>query len=304
VLYNRFLLVRFKNVSEVIGGRQTYSGFTVYTQPTIEFDCTHTKKSSPNEATLRLFNVAPATQHKLFTAGAKVEIEAGYWPQDEGAEQNFGVIFKGQIREVRTYIDNGTDTVSELKLGDGDDAARVSRGRAKFPKGTSHKIIVDSLVTKLPDVVVGKIEVPNYIEPRPFMCDKGAWRSLEDIAHQHNLNWGVQDGVVNMTAADKPLVDSGIILSPRSGVIDAPEFTHEGVEIKTLLLHYLRPGYTFILRNDDVQRLRAPEKYCIEEIRFSGSNNGDDFGCSITSKLVGNDGKIKPSRNRNKNRAV
>lgn len=301
MLFNRFVLVRFIEAQVVIGGRQEYDGQQVNIPPTIEINCKHTRESEPNEATIKLYNVSAETQKRLFVEGKTVEIEAGYWPQN-GARDT-AVIFKGQIRKVSTKIQNDVDVVSELSFGDGDDA-QARRTRGNFARGTSHADLVRYVVDSMAGdgIVAGRIFVPSYVEPRALTVDKPAWRILEDIRHQHDLQWWIQDGVLNMTPADTPLKRDALILTPDSGVLGVPEFTDDGVEIKTLMLPYLRPGWTFKLQNSKVPQ-RATEEYCIEEIEFSGDNRGGDFGASIKAKLVvPTTGKIKRSRNRGRRR--
>lgn len=301
MLYNRFLAVRFKGPKVVIGDRQVVNGQHVIIPPTIEFEIDHTKESTPNEAKIRFFNVHPDTQRKLFVEGQTIEVEAGYWPQD--GERNTGIIFKGQIRKVESHVDNGVDVISELSFGDSDDAANTRRAKKAFPRGTTHGDLVRYLGSEMAKdgVEIGEVEVPDYVEPRAIVIDGPVWRAMEDITHQHDLQWSIQDGTLNVIAADKPLRDKPVILSPLHGVLEAPKFTSSGVEIKTLMIHYLRPGHTFILRNDQVQN-RAPEKYCIDEISFTGSNVGDDFGCEIKASVVTRAGKVKRSRDRQRKR--
>lgn len=301
MLFNRFVAVHFKKAGMVIGGRQTLVGTHLEIPPTIEFDCEHTNEPTPNEASIRLINVAPETQKKLFVEGAKVEVEAGYWPQDGRRET--GIIFKGQIREVKTTVEDGIDVVSELLFGDGDDAARVRKTRKNMPKGTTHAEVVDAVLTDMEKdgITRGLITVPDYVEPRPLTIDRPSWRELEDICHQHDLLWSIQDGKLNIYPADKPLKDDAVVLTADTGLLDAPEFTHEGVELRTMLLHYLRPGYTFVLAGSG-DKSRAPGKYRIERISFGGSNVGDTFGCSITARPIGSNGKVKRSRDRTKAR--
>lgn len=302
MLYNRFLAVRFKDAGMVIGGRQTYNDGQVSIPPTIEFDCSHTNQSSPNEATIKLYNVSPETQRRLFIEGKRVEVEAGYWPQD--GERITDIIFKGKIREVRGRVENGTDAVSELIFGDGDDA-KSRKGRKQFARGTTHGDLVRYVGSEMAKdgIEYGQVEIPHYVEPRAITLDKPVWRFLDDICHQHDLAWSIQDGTLNIIAADKPLRDTPVVLTPLTGVIDAPEFTTDGVDLKIMMLPYLRPGYTFILRNDQVTN-RAPEKYRIEEINFSGSNVGDDFGAEIKAKVVQPNGRVKKKRDRGRRRAA
>lgn len=297
MLFNRFLLVRFKDAKKVIGGRQEFLNGQTSVPTTITFDCSHTNESTPNDAVIQILNMSSAVQRELFQEGKRVEIEAGYWPQN--GTRDTGIIFKGQIRSVRTYVDNGVDVVSELKFGDSDDAANVRRLRKVMPAGTTHGEIVAAAVAAMEadGVTAGDLRVPQYVEARPVTIDRPAWREIEDICHQHDLIWSIQDGVLNVYPADKPLRDKALILTPHSGVLDAPEFTHDGVELKTMLLHFLRPGDTFKLSNPYVTT-RAPEKYRVEEINFAGSNQGSDFGATIKAKVMDTSGKVKRSRDR------
>lgn len=303
MLFNRFLAVRFKTAGLVIGGCQLYDSGRLHIPPTIEIDCKHTTSSEPNEATVKIYNVAPETQKRLFVEGHKVELEAGYWPQD-GARST-GIVFKGQIREVKTTVENLVDVVSELTLGDHDDAARVRRTKKKHPKGTTHKKIVDDIAADMAadGVTVGSIEVPAYVVPRPVTIERSSWRELDDICVQHDLQWSVQDGVLSVYPSDKPLHDSPVVLRPDTGVLDVPEFTHDGVNLKTMMLPFLRPGHTFVLENPFV-KARTREKYKVEEIQFTGSLVGEEFGANITAKVIGADGKVKRSRDRQAGRKV
>lgn len=299
MLFNRFLTVNFLDAGKVIGGRQEFVNGHITIPPTIDIDCEHSNESTPNEATIRILNAHPDTQKALFQEGKRVEVEAGYWPQD--GERYTAVIFKGKIRSVRTYFDGNVDVVSELEFGDGDDAARVRKSRRTYPSRTSQKKIVDDVVSDMvPDGVTrGIIDVLDYIEPRAITIDRPSWRVLDDIAHQHGLMWSIQDGVLNMTPADLPLKTQTIILSPQHGLLDAPTVTDDGIEIRTLMLPYLRPGMTFELRNA-FKNNRAPEKYRIENVSFMGSNVGDTFGAEIKAKLILPNGKVKQKRARNR----
>jgi hypothetical protein len=150
-------------------------------------------------------------------------------------------------------------------------------------------------------ITLGTVIVPDYVESRPVTIDRPSWRVLEDISHQHDLIWMIQDGTLNIYPADKPLRDKPLVLTESTGVLDAPEFTHDGVSLRTMMLHFLRPGYTFILQNKQVTS-RAPEKYRVEEINFTGSSVGDDFGATIEAKVITANGKVKRSRDRGKGR--
>lgn len=300
MLFNRFVVVRFVKAGFVIGGKQFFDKGQLSIPVSIEFECKHTTESTANEATIKIYNAAPETQKKLFVEGALIELEAGYWP--DNGPRDTGIIYKGQIRTVTTQVEDGIEVVSTINCGDGDDAISKRRTRRKHAKGTTHKDVVTALVGDMAEdgIKVGKIEVPDFAEPRARTIDRPTARELTDIAVQHDLQWSIQDGTLNMYPSDQPLRDKPLVLGPESGVIDTPEFTHEGVNVRTLMIPSLRPGHTIVLENRFVKS-RASETLKIEEITFRGGNVGDDFGAEIVTKFV-TKGSGKPKVKRARDR--
>ena len=284
ILYNRFVEVRFLDRNRVVGGRMFYDGNAIVHPNSIEFYVNHSSESSPNSAEISILNLSSDTQRQILIEGDRVELEAGYWPQD-GARTT-GVIFRGQIRSVLTKKSDQTNTRVKILLGDGDYVYAHSRIRHVFQNPT-HKQIVESIASQFESegLKIGKIDVPDFTETRPRTVDRLGRRELDDIAYQHDLQWYIQDGEFNMYPRDEPLKDSAYYLSPDSGVVGSPEFTEVGVNVRTLMIPDLRPGFTFLLKNDKLNR-RVSEECKIDRITFRGNNYAGQFGCEITSRFI------------------
>ena len=294
VLFNRYCVVRFLTQGKEIGGRtELVNGELIY-PPTIKFDITHTSEGDPNEAKIEVVNLSPRSQRDLLVEGDRIEIEAGYWPQD-GTKYS-GPIYAGQIRSAITNS-RGVDTITKIECGDGDDAFSKSRLRENVG-ATTHANIVERLFQKLQEegITRGTINIPDFTEIRPRTIDRLVRRELDDIAYQHDLTWHITDGKFNMYPRDNALDNTNNLITPDTGLISSPEFTDKGVRFTTLIIPDLRPGLTVQLdksSDNKVFQRRITETVKIEEIKFSGSTNNDFFGCDIEGKFMEGDQVVR-----------
>jgi hypothetical protein len=285
-----------------IGGRAELINNRVLLPPSISIDVRLSNSSDPNDAKVTIYNLSPETQRVLLKEGAAIEIYAGYWPGN--GPRQYALIFAGQIRKAQSRPE-GSDTLTEIECGDSDDAIAHARVRKKMGKAT-HKEISQAIVEAFKEygVKAGRIDIPDFTETRSRTIDRTARREMDDICRQHDLQWSIQDGVLNVYPRNEPLdaAANEMILSPEFGVIESPQFSDDGVEVKTLMLPSLRPGQTFRLENKALINARTPESFKIEEISFSGDNFGGEFGCSIKAKQLSsknNDKKKAGGKNAN-----
>jgi len=280
-----------------LGGRQVWDGREVIYPPKISIDINHTEDSTPNEGTVKIWNLSPTSQRDLLIEGERIEVEAGYWPQD--GERETGIIFRGQIGEPTTSY-NRTHSISTIPVADSDDAYTNARTRTVLQgegTGPTHAEIVDAALDQFraAGVEIGRVEVPDYRESRPRTIDRLSRLELDDIAYQHDLVWHIQDNVFNMYPRNQSLENGRKILTHESGVIGVPQFTSKGVELKVLMLHDLRPGEIFELFNDRIANRRVEETLKIKDINFTGNNKSGFFGANIESLFM-LDGETQRSR--------
>ena len=71
----------------------------------IVFKIKKSDAQTPNTAEIRVYNLAPDTAKQIRKEFKRVVLQVGY-------ESNYGVIFDGNIKQVRMGRENGTDTTS------------------------------------------------------------------------------------------------------------------------------------------------------------------------------------------------
>ncbi|MBU9534734.1 hypothetical protein KTE49_30340, partial [Burkholderia multivorans] len=70
---------------------------------------------TPNSARIRVYNVSATTARRAQKEFTRVVLQAGY-------EGNYGIIFDGQIKQVRRGRESQTDTFLDITAADGDSA--------------------------------------------------------------------------------------------------------------------------------------------------------------------------------------
>ena len=295
VLFNRYLTIKFIDAGVVIGGRQEIYEGAILLPPTMDFRFRHTSDGNPNDGEITVHNMAPETQRRVLIEGARVEVEAGYWPANSSRETSN--IFSGQIRPGSGTNFKHAGAETRIIIGDGDDAYAHARVRDVFDSGNHADIgaaITQSF--KARGIEIGRIEIPSFTEPRPRTVDRLARRELDDICYQHDLQWSIQDGVLNVYPRDDALRKGRMILEPGTGVIGIPEFTDKGARIDIYMLPSLRPGDVFQYRNDKISS-RITEDLKIETIEFGGNNARGRFGGTIEAKYL-SENKVIRARER------
>jgi len=294
VLFNRYLTVSFLKPSVVIGGRQEIRGNVVVLPPTIEFSFRFDEESNPNDGEILIHNMSPETQRMVLEEGAPVSVEAGYWPV--GGQRETGVIFEGQITKAYTNFKNA-GAVTRILVGDSEDAYAHARVRQVFD-GKSHAEIAQAITEsfKARGVQIGRVDVPDFTEPRPRTVDRLARQELEDLAYQHDLQWSIKNGVLNVYPRDEVNRPGRMILTPGTGVVGIPEFNDKGASIKTYMLPTINSGDVIQYQNDKIIS-RVTEDFKVQGIEFHGNNARGFFGTTIDARYL-SEGKVIRSRER------
>lgn len=116
------------------------AGKLVIENLTINFEVECTSGSSQNKGKVTLWNLSKAHRGQLGEEYDSVTVEAGY---ENGP---FGIILKGDIRDVENKLDDGSADVSSIiEVGDGDKAVNKGSASKTFPKGTKPKEIAEHL---------------------------------------------------------------------------------------------------------------------------------------------------------------
>jgi hypothetical protein len=119
------------------------------TRPTAGLDIHFTVRrgdiSTPNSADIRIYNLNPDTANAIGTREFKrVTLKAGY-------PGNFGLIFSGEIKQVRIGRESATDTFVDISAADGDSAYNYSAMALTLAAGSTPKDAVAAFLQTMVD---------------------------------------------------------------------------------------------------------------------------------------------------------
>jgi hypothetical protein len=232
-------------------------------------------KPEANSCEITLYNLSPASRSILSTPKKlTVRLEAGY-------EDAVAQLYLGEIRGAQTTRE-GSDWVTKIETGDSEkeiQSARITLSiGAKVPAGTALVAIARAL-----KVGVGNAEAKaNELAARgkvffgPGTAIYGnAAQELTDFCASADLEWSIQDGVIQILDRGKALESQAALLSSSTGLIGSPTVDHKGVvTFKALIQPDLRPGHKVAF---DTVQFKATQGYRIEECDYDGDTEGTSW---------------------------
>lgn len=241
-------------------------------------------KAEPNTCEVKILNLAETTRRVLETPKALiVKLEAGY----EGA---LAQLYLGEVRTAYTTVAN-TDYVTTLESGDSAKEIATSRINVsmgpKVPADVALASIAKALgvggnVAKATAALRAKGVTP--FGPGTLLYGKAA-TILQDFCRSADLEWSIQDGVLQILDRGKALEDKAVLLSPSTGLIESPSinFTDKQllVKAKALIQPDLRPGRKVVF---DSLSFKSNKGYVIQSCEYSGDTAGGDWTVSLECK--------------------
>lgn len=239
-------------------------------------------KPEPNTAELRLFNLAPSTRKILETPKKLIlRLEAGY----PGAVAQ---LFLGEVRSAHSFRE-GPDIVTEVSTGDSEQeiqTARISMSVGpKVPANVALTAIARTLGVGLGNVPIAAAKLAAkgsaFFGPGTAIYGHAA-DLLTDFCRSADLEWSIQDGVLQILDRGKALEDMAVLLSPDTGLLGSPTVDNKGLVHATALIQPdIRPGRKVAF---DTLALKIAQGYRIQECEYSGDTAGNDWQVSFSAK--------------------
>lgn len=243
---------------------------------------------TPNSAEISVYNLSQETASRIRNEFTQVLLCAGY-------QGNTGLIFRGNIRQVRTWRENGVDTVCEITAADGDRAYNFATVNATLAAGSRPadrvRVCQGSFAAK--GAGAGHTpELGGHALPRGKVMYGMARQYMRDEAHGADADWSIQDGKVQLVPRTGYLPGEAVVLTHETGLVDTPEQTNEGINVRALLNPRLRVGGRVKLDNASVKAAKTPLKagtgekparldddgiYRILKVEFRGDTRGNDW---------------------------
>jgi hypothetical protein len=213
---------------------------------------------TPNSADIRVYNIALDTANRVHTITpqpefSRVVVQAGY-------EGNFGVVFDGQIKQVRRGRESQVDTYLDITGADGDSAYNFSTIAISLAAGeTAPDNAVQHVIQEMSKYSVEQGHIPA-MSTNPLPRGKVLYGMCKDEMRKISRNsqsvWSIQDGKVQMVPMSAYIDGDIPLVTSATGMIGLPEQTQNGIQVRTLLNPNLKIGQAIKLDNESIQKYR------------------------------------------------
>lgn len=228
----------------------------------IVFSVKRSMAQTPNTADIKVYNVAPDTaieiqngfDKQFITPNSynKVKLSGGY-------PGNIGNIFQGDIKQIISGRESGTDTFLEILAGDGFIAYNNALTSQTIGAGATPQQQVDSIVTQMKKqgITSGtntKIASKTSL-PRGKVLFGLPKDLLRDLTKNAQSSWSIQNGQLVIIPANAYLPGEIIQINSSNGMVGSPQQTLLGVNLKCLLNPFIVVGTRIQLNEKEIQRL-------------------------------------------------
>lgn len=223
----------------------------------IKFSTKKGDLQTPNTADIRVFNLSDDTSQRIQREFSSVVLQAGY-------DGHFGVIFRGNIKQIRRGRESGTDTYLDMFAADGDRAYNFAVVNKSLAAGAGHAERVAACADAMSGhgVTTGHMaDMPHTALPRGQAMYGMARDYMRDAAQSTDTSWSIQDGQLTMLPVNGYLPGEAVVLNAKTGLIGTPEQTQDGIRVKCLLNPRLRIGSRVQIDNASVQRAKIGMSY-------------------------------------------
>jgi len=281
----------------------------------VSFEIKKGDTESPNEATIKVWNLSDNTLQRAMKEFDRVILQAGY-------QSNYGLIYDGNIIGKRIIHENGVDIILELTCGDGDEAYTNAVINKTLKAGAKPEDTVKEVVNSFKKYDVQSGEIPTFKDqkelPRGKVFFGMARKYIRQAANTTDTSWSIQDGKMTMVEHDGYMSGEAVVLTSATGLVGAPEQTNDGINIRCLLNSKLRVNGRIKIDNESVQMakkeigkdakkqdkqptaLDADGFYRILQIKYIGDTRGQDWYCDMVCVSIDDTSKKTTDRKKKK----
>jgi len=236
--------------------------------------------SDPNTAEIQVVNLSEASRREL-EMHEKVSVRL-----DAGLGGRAPTIFLGELRTApSTYEAPNWYTV--ISSGDGDTALKA-RAAASFQAQVALPEIIEA-IAKAMGVGIGnaltvakkaKFSDGSNVFLESAIITGSAKDELDRVLRGTNLEWSVQDGVLQLLERNQPVRQEAVLLTKESGLVRSPTVDRDGViSARSLMNGELVPGVIVTIRSVTGERTLR-----VARAVYIGDTAGNDWYVDIAGK--------------------
>lgn len=243
----------------------------------IVFEYTKALVTNPDRGVIKIYNLAPKTL-SLIEEAKRVGLNAGY--------KDISSAFEGDVGKVSPVRTKEGDHITTIEIVDGIDLLQKALTNETFPSGTSFKQIFEKLFGDMgqnPQEIFESIIGVDLSKK----TDEGitlSGRAL-DIAKRFgdsfDIDFFTNDGILKAIEKGKSTLQEAVIISPETGMLDAPRKSESGIEVKSFLNPLVEPGRKIEIRSKLINGLAV-----VDEVMHSGDTRENAWFSDINCKLI------------------
>ena len=221
----------------------------------IVFKVKKTDAQTPNTAEIRVYNVAETTVAQIRKEFKRVLLQAGY-------EGNPGVIFDGNIKQVRFGREGGVNTYIDIAAGDGDSAYNFAVVNSTLAAGARQSDQIKAASAPMAGRGVGQGHIGDtggHALPRGKAMYGMSRDYLRQSAQAAGATWSIQDGKLQFIPTTGILPGQAVVLNSKTGLVGQPEQTNDGIKARCLLNPMLKIGGKVQINEQDVAQAKLPD---------------------------------------------
>ena len=257
-----------------------------WTDHRIAFTVDQTKRGTPNDAQIQIFNVSPSRAKFIRNYGDRVTLEAGHRVRTGG-------LFLGDIRRVEV-THKLPDRIIKIAAGDGERSFVSNRVNITLAPGAT---IADALTELSSALALELAPVPSNVDTSKVFLSGltmsgPAWRYVEQLVDQAGGEASIQDGVIQVLRDGSPTPELAVEVTSDTNLIGSPKLMLKskkgrervvGIGFRVILEPGLRPGRSIRLRSREFDGI-----YVCERVRHIGDSGfEDEFYSEVSARELG-----------------
>lgn len=216
-----------------------------FSQFRVTFQVRRGDYQNPNAADVRIYNLSDATANRIRDEFSQLQIQAGY-------ESNYGLIFRGTIKQVRKGRLNQKDSYVDITAADGDEAYNFSTMALSLAAGSTPDDAVSAFIAAMAKAAISRGYAPEFSSTksaRGTVYFGMARDELRDFSNDNDSSWSIQDGQLTFVPTTSYIPGDIPLISATTGLIGVPEQTQGGISMRVLLNPTIKIGQVVKLDN-------------------------------------------------------
>ena len=219
----------------------------IITDPKIRIDIKTSLSSNPNDGSIEIYNLSPNRRRNIKERGGLIRVSAGYG-------STVPLIAEQTIQEVTNRREK-LSRITKISMGGQITRASLLGGVTNLVyRGTVNiRTIATNIITSDLGFQVGNIEALPDFTYTDWGWSGPSSEGLKNLLLELDVNAYEENGVVYFNRISQLNSEAPTLrITPKTGLLDVPEETDEGANIRTLLSPLARPGTLVELESDDL----------------------------------------------------